>query len=336
MKVLSLTKKAICEPSKIPLAVRIELRSLSVILRHGLPDVMLQFLGGIGDELLLTAVAHELKRRSPNLCIWQISHSAELLDQNPNYSKVFNWNNWPLRYSNILNNRRLKIDGYATPVIPGEQYVPPTEHIIAVMCRRAGITGQISIKPDLFLSETEKRKGSFAKGAIVIHYPGEKTYAHMKKNKLWDFHKFQRVVKAIAAGSIDGKKYSIIQLGSPEDPLSDGIIDLRGRTTLRESAAILHNCEMFLGHVGFLMHLARAVDCRAVVIYGGHEHSFQSGYICNENLDSHVDCAPCWRWNTCDFGRKCMEMVSIDDVLGAVQKVASRKGMPLETQTVVI
>jgi hypothetical protein len=336
MKILSLTQKAICKPSKIPLAVRIELTSCSVILRHGFPDVMLQFLGGFGDELLLTAVARELKRRSPNLRIWQVSPAAELLDYNPNYSGVFNWNHWPLRYSNLLNNRRCKIDGYATAVIPGEQYVPPAEHIIAIMSRKAGISGQVSIKPDLFLSEAEKRKGTFAKGAIVINYPGEKTYAHMKKNKLWDFHKFQRVVKAISAGNIDGKKYPVIQLGSPGDPLFEGTIDLRGRTTLRESAAILYNCEIFLGLVGFLMHLARTVDCRAVIIYGGHEHSFQSGYVANENLESNVECAPCWRFNTCDYGRKCMEMVSVDDVLGAVQKAVSRKGMPLETQTVVI
>src|SRR5512136_271581 len=141
MKILSLTKKAISKPSKIPLALRIELRSCSVILQHGFPDVMLQFLGGFGDELLLTAVARELKRRSPNLRIWQVSHAAELLDHNPNYSRVFSWKHWPLRYSNLLNNRRYEIDGYATAVIPGEQYVPPTEHIIAIMSRKAGITG---------------------------------------------------------------------------------------------------------------------------------------------------------------------------------------------------
>jgi hypothetical protein len=334
MRPLALAKKAIFSPAKVPLAAKIEFLSLLSILRHGLPDIILQFLGGIGDELLLTAVARELKRRSPNLRIWQVSHSAELLDHNPDYSEVFDWDHWPLRFSNILNNRRLKIDGYATAVIPGEQYVPPTEHIIAVMCRKAGITGQISIKPYLFLSETEKQKGAFAKRAIVIHYPGEKTYAHMKKNKLWDIHKFQRVVKALSAGDTDGKKYRIIQLGSFEDPLFDGVIDLRGRTTLRESAGVLHNCHLFLGHVGFLMHLARAVDCRAVIIYGGHEHAFQSGYICNENLESHIECAPCWRFNTCDYGRKCMDMIGVDDVLEAIRRVLAKKDSSLETESV--
>lgn len=336
MKSLTLAKKAILFPSKVPLAAKIELKSMALVFRHGLPDIMLQFLGGIGDELLLTAVARELKRRSPNLRIWQVSHGAELLDHNPNYSRTFNWNHWPLRYSNLLNNRRCKIDGYATAVIQGELYVPPTEHIIAIMSRKAGITGQVSIKPDVFLSEAEKQKGTFAKGAIVVHYPGENTYAHIRKNKLWDLRKFQKVVQMVAAGNMRGKKYPLIQLGTPGDPLLDGTIDLRGRTTLRESAAILYNCETFVGHVGFLMHLARAVDCRAVIIYGGHEHSFQSGYVANENLESNIECAPCWRLNTCEYGRKCMEMISVDDVLEAIQKAVSRKGMPLETQTVVI
>ena len=42
----------------------------------------------------------------------------------------------------------------------------------------------------------------------------------------------------------------------------------------------------FVGQVGFLMHLARAVDCRAVIVYGGRETPAQSGYPCNENLYS--------------------------------------------------
>jgi len=32
------------------------------------------------------------------------------------------------------------------------------------------------------------------------------------------------------------------------------------------------------------MHLARAVDCRAVIVYGGRERPEISGYICNKIL----------------------------------------------------
>ena len=297
---------------------------------------MLEFLGGIGDELLLTIVAHELKKRNPEVKIWQVSHSFELLHHNPDYTKVFSWDYWPLRFSNFLNRRRCKIDGYVTPKISGEQYVPPTEHIAAVMCRKAGIRGQILIKPRVFLTQEEKEKGNFAKNTIIVNYPGEGSYAHMKNNKLWDIDRFQKVLDILSSGNLDGKRYEIIQLGGPKDPPLKGIVDLRGRTSLRESAAILQNCKFFLGFVGFLMHLARSVDCRSVIIYGGLEHSWQSGYICNENINISIDCAPCWKLNYCDRGRECMNAIEVDDVLQAIEKLLGRKVSPLETDEMYI
>jgi len=54
----------------------------------------------------------------------------------------------------------------------------------------------------------------------------------------------------------------------------------------------------------------------------------------SENLDSFVDCAPCWRWNTCDFERKCLTMITPDRVLGALDRVLAKRGQPLEVETV--
>ena len=43
---------------------------------------------------------------------------------------------------------------------------------------------------------------------------------------------------------------------------------------MRESAAILSRSLAFVGQVGFLMHLARAVDCRSVIVYGAQLQPF--------------------------------------------------------------
>ena len=59
----------------------------------------------------------------------------------------------------------------------------------------------------------------------------------------------------------------------PRYPPLKGALDLRGKTGLREAAAILSNSLVFIGQVGFLMHLARAVDCRSVIVYGGQRNS---------------------------------------------------------------
>jgi ADP-heptose:LPS heptosyltransferase len=146
-------------------------------------------------------------------------------------------------------------------------------------------------------------------------------------NKEWYPARFQSVVDAIKT------KFDVIQIGSKADAPLNGVLDLRGKTTIREAAALLANSIIFVGLVGFLMHLARAVDCRSVIVYGGRERPWQSGYSANVNLTGDTPCSPCWRWNTCDFDHECMKLVSADAVIDAAFLQASRHGSPLECDT---
>ena len=77
------------------------------------------------------------------------------------------------------------------------------------------------------------------------------------------------------------------------------------------------------------MHLARAVECPSVVIFGGRVAPHQIGYTCNLNLYSALPCAPCWRTNTCDFGRQCMKDISAVDVVTAIRQMLERPRGPL-------
>ena len=119
-------------------------------------------------------------------------------------------------------------------------------------------------------------------------------------------------------------RHRVVQLGLPTDPLLHGAEDLRGKKSLRESGAILASAAAFIGLVGFLMHLARAVDCPAVVVYGGREHPDQSGYVCNENLFTSLPCSPCWRWNSCDFEHRCMTDIHPEHVTAALARLLAR------------
>jgi hypothetical protein len=332
MRALALAKKAIFSPSKVPLAAKIEFLSLLSILRHGLPDVMLQFLGGVGDELLLTAVAHELKKRSQDIKIWQVSHPAELLRHNPDYSRVLDWNYWYLRYSHLLDTQRCHLS-YSEQIVPGELEKPPEKHIIAELCRKAGIRGEVSIRPYMYLTDDEKKLARVADRQIALQCVGEKSYENVMRNKLYPVGSFQKVVNLIRKESMS-RHLKIIQLGGSGDPALIGVIDLRGKTTLRQTAAIISQSDAFIGTQGFLAHLARAVDCRSVIIFGGREHSYQSGYSCNENIESYLDCAPCWRWNSCEYDRKCMTMIEPELVAERVKLILKDKGTPLSIDVV--
>ncbi len=320
---------------KIEQAAKVEFRALIDVMRNGFPDVLLEFCGGIGDELLLTAVAHEMKLRNPGLRIWQVSQASELLFKNPDYTRIFNLRHWPLRHARILKNRKCRLT-YALDPIPGEWEIPPDEHIIAALCRKAGIRGEVSIRPYYFVREEERLGGRLAGKQIVIQCVGKDSYWTVMENKLWDKKNFQTVINELRQGMLGNNIPHIIQVGNDKDPLLDGVTDLRGKTTLRETAAILGNSQCFVGTSGFLAHLARAVGCRSVIIYGGREHSTQTGYICNENLNSFIECAPCWRWKHCNNGRKCMEMITPEDVLEGIKRISEKKDIPLETEMVFI
>lgn len=142
-------------------------------------------------------------------------------------------------------------------------------------------------------------------------------------NKEWFPGRFQEVANRLSA------THAVIQLGSPLDPPIHGAHDLRGKTSLRESAAIVAASREVICQVGFLMHVARAVETRAVVIYGGVENPAITGYSANENLYSAVDCAPCWMPNDCPYARKCMSAINADHVMSAVMRAEARFGEPL-------
>ncbi len=150
------------------------------------------------------------------------------------------------------------------------------------------------------------------------------------QNREWYPQRFQELCAQLRSD------VRVVQIGSSSDMKLEGAIDLRGKTSLRQTAAVLANSLVFIGLVGFVMHLARAVDCRSVIIYGGREKPAITGYVANKNLYTQVRCAPCWLRNACEFNRKCMDMISVDQVIAATADQISRYGTLLEVQTAVV
>ena len=301
------------------------------------PNLLLYFGFAPGDDLMCTALLRELRERN-STDVLMISNYSELFVDNSDIRSVH-----PLwkRYSDdasttAICQRFAKLWGaefrrpHYAPKIEGEDRSrSPSRHIIAELCASVGITGPVAIRPYLKLSEEEQKAAVWATGKIVIQ-SGGMGGRHPIRNKQWNERGFQGVVDELA-GALD-----FVQLGAPDDPLLVGTRDLRGATTIRETAAILANARLFVGTVGFLMHVARAVECPSVIIFGGREAPWQSGYACNLNLYSAVPCAPCWRWNSCEFDRKCMTNITVGDVTSAIGQMLNRPRGPLEVETVEI
>jgi hypothetical protein len=297
-----------------------------LLARHGRPAHFFNAVGaGIGDDLLLTSVFRELQRRGER-DFWVRTTRPELYLHNDDVPIVVP----PLERFDMLVKRvgTSVVYPWYTSYHPAFDRDDPTpeQHLISIMCQKAGITGTITLRPYLHLTDEEMQRGALVPRQVAIMSSGLDA-KHAMRNKNWPLERYQGVVSALR------DRYHFVQVGSRNDPPLDGALDLRGKTSLRETAAVLRGSLAFVGQVGFLMHLARAVDCRAVIVYGGRETPAQSGYRCNENLYSAVHCSPCWRLNTCPYDRMCLAQIGIHHVIDALERQVARAGSTLEVDT---
>jgi ADP-heptose:LPS heptosyltransferase len=295
--------------------------------RLGFPSHYFVGTGGIGDDLMCTTVFRELKKRGSGRIAMATRHPL-LFQGNPDVDHVIHNRN-PRLSRWLLEGLPLVRLGYSDydPVRDADE--PLNEHVLVKICRLAGVNGEIELRPYLHLKPEEIAAGKLADRQIVIQSSAQGAPWPMK-NKEWYLDRFQVVCGRLS------QEFKIFQLGAASDPALAGVEDLRGKTTLRQSAAILSNSLVLIGLEGFLMHLARAVDCRSVIIYGGRIKPTQIGYAANENLYSPVECSPCWLRNRCDYDRKCMDMISVEQVITAARKQIARHETPLEVQTAVL
>lgn len=275
----------------------------------------------LGDDLLCTTIFREGRKRGET-ALWMMTRHPELFAGNPDVDRVV-----PLDDHHAVFLRRLGVavtQPYYTAFALADQPTPrlPATHLIAQMCTLAGLHGPIELRPYLHLTAAERQRGQLSPRQVVIHSSGRSANAPIP-NKEWFPERFQAVVTALRG------RFDFIQLGAVSDPPLIGARDLRGRTTLRESAALVAASRAVVCQEGFLMHLARAVEVRAVVIYGGAPHPAISGYSANENLFRSLPCAPCWQTHRCDYSRRCMTEITATDVVAALLRVDALHSQPL-------
>jgi ADP-heptose:LPS heptosyltransferase len=299
------------------------LRRRKMLNEHQSPTAILHFVGGIGDQLLLTCVARQLRQNGEKQ-IWIASQHPDLFKGNRDVDLVISKDDldWMLKNSAA----RLISPNYAPHLAEERRDIPPSKHILALMCEQAKLKGLIQLRPYLFLDDEEKTTGRYSDRQIAIQSSGRSAKHHMR-TKEWYPERFQEVVNQLKS------RFDFVQIGNENDPPLKGALDLRGKSNIRQTAAILAASKLFVGLVGFPMHLARAVDCPAVCVYGGRELPSQTGYICNVNLVGETSCSPCWRWDDCPGNHVCMDQIKSSAVVSAIETQMQKPGdeLPVET-----
>jgi ADP-heptose:LPS heptosyltransferase len=213
----------------------------------------------------------------------------------------------------------------------------------------------VQIKPtryrgDIHLSRLEKSWMSQVHEIVGTDVPFWIVVAGGKYDytiKWWDPARYQDVVDHFAG------RILFVQVGDTEHyhPALDGVVDLRGRTDLRQLVRLVYHSQGVLCPVTSLMHLAAAIDTKApwpacrpcVVVAGGREPPQWEAYSGHQFIHTvgALSCCSrggCWRSRTLPLGDgdpkdevdqlcsnvvgtlpKCMDLITSDDVIRRVE-----------------
>ncbi|KXK06935.1 MAG: heptosyltransferase family protein [Acidobacteria bacterium OLB17] len=216
---------------------------------------------------------------------------------------------------------------------PTPEITSESSHLLALL-NEAGIEADPDdLSTELLLSEAEEKSASDFLSAITLNNgaplvgiaPGSKW-----PSKVWFEERYAEVVARL----IDAHDVLPIVLGGPEDRESgDRLIDTWGRglngagkLQVRESAAVLRRCSLYLGNDTGTMHLAAAVGVRCAAIfaaidYPGRWTPFGTGHAI---FRRQVECEGC-HTPDCFNDNICLKMVTVNEVAEAASMILSQE-----------
>ncbi len=197
------------------------------------------------------------------------------------------------------------------------------KHAIQIACDMHDIN-DATVKPRIVLTEDEVQKadqileqhGLAAKNYLCVEPHSKVSFT---VNKAWFWDRWQELIFRLKAYfSENNQDIQIVQVGVQTDEILDGVVDLTGQMSFRETGRVLENARTFISYMGGLIHLAKAVGLRNVVLISAWEPYELAAYPDDMNLYSDVECKNCGLKKACPNDRLCMRNITVDEVYNAV------------------
>lgn len=262
-------------------------------------------LGAPGDALITANVIRCIKNKYSNLKINCITPHPELIRLDP--------------YIDSINDKEsfYSFDSSYWELIVRKE---TTENIIAHNLSRIGID-EYEYNAKFYLSEEEIK---WAKHLIAeIPKPIIAICTRSKETvKNWPLDNWVQLINTVS------QEFSIIQLGDKNEPILENITRFAGEHSMRESAALLSQVDLFIGPDSLLMHVANGLDIKSIIIFGGSRPAACLGYEDNINLTTGPECSPCWIHDghgTCGLNIECMQKINKKKVLDAIISLSNYK-----------
>jgi ADP-heptose:LPS heptosyltransferase len=276
--------------------------------------------GGVGDALLTTPLFRAIKEQRPGSRIAVYSVSSGHYDvflNNPYIDSLKRLN--PVRKVMGTLLTKFKLIRPFRPIygnlVPSLYYSKNATEIIAEMFGIMLEHKQVMVFLSREEDEAGKRLVSQYSMPIAIHVT-----SHYTRNQHWPISHWTELVRR-------NPQYTFLQLGLPSEQLIPGVIDLRGRISLRMQLAVLKHVSAFVGVVSAFAHATNAFGTPGVVFYGPSTPKIW-GHPNNHNLDLGLPCSPCvdiLRWVACPYGAPCMSGISVPEVEQALKQQLARR-----------
>lgn len=105
------------------------------------------------------------------------------------------------------------------------------------------------------------------------------------------------------------------------DAADTPLVDLTGRTSLIEAAALIERASLLIGVDTGLGHMGIAFGTPSLLLFGSTCPYLDTTRANAQVLYHKLDCSPCKRRPTCDGAFTCMRLITIEEVLDAARGV---------------
>ena len=309
--------------------------------------ILLISLSNVGDAILTTPVLEALHRRwaSAEITVLVGPRAVSLFERDPRVAQVMAYDKHLPWFRKLVLVQRLRQRRFdlvvdlrhsVLPLLIGARHrspflrtgfgVPHRRHVHLALLERMGIPTD-GVAPKVFSGpEDEARAAEWLAGLPsdrpwIAVAPGARS--HLKR---WPVEGVAAVCDALA----EEERAHVIFVGDQDDrAIAEQIarrmrqkpMDLTGRTTLRELAAIFQRMQLVLTNDSACLHLAVATRVPVVAVFGPTDPR-KYGPTGPRDRVVRLDlvCAPCER-ALCPYGHECLQWLPARDVLLAVRRV---------------
>lgn len=178
------------------------------------------------------------------------------------------------------------------------------------------LLGSFGVKDsDFFVGIAAGAGASWGKDASLKHWPAEK-FALLAE-KIYS----ELGVKVLILGDTTETHISGLIINSAKG----NIIDLTGKTDLKELAAVLSRLKLLVANDGGPLHMAVALGVKTVSLFGPVDERVYGPYPRGNDhvvIKKDIDCRPCYnnfRLAECQNNRRCLSDISVDEVFKTVK-----------------